>query len=65
MALEDESNQANLTPKEKELLSRFETLQSQITDLHKAQETSPAGLELVQEVQNLKDQLGEHSKQLQ
>ncbi|KAH0853917.1 hypothetical protein HID58_073920 [Brassica napus] len=65
MTPEDDTNQVEATPREVELLNRLEALQSQITDLHKVQETMPGGHELLQEVQTLKDQLGEHSKQLQ
>ena len=64
MTPEDDTNQVEATPREVELLNRLEALQSQITDLHKVQETMPGGHELLQEVQTLKDQLGEHSKQL-
>ncbi|XP_056843226.1 uncharacterized protein LOC130495750 [Raphanus sativus] len=64
MALDDDTNQAEMTPREIELLNRLEILQSQVTDLHKARETTPGGHELLLEVQTLKDQLGEHSKQL-
>ena len=65
MTPEDDTNQVEATPREVELLNQLEALQSQITDLHKVQETMPGGHELLQEVQTLKDQLGEHSKQLQ
>ncbi|KAH0910831.1 hypothetical protein HID58_034152, partial [Brassica napus] len=39
-------------------------LQSQVTDLHKARETTE-NPELSSEVQSLKEKLGEHSKQLE
>ncbi|XP_056864071.1 uncharacterized protein LOC130511209 [Raphanus sativus] len=58
-------HQAEMTPREIELLNRLEILQSQVTDLHKNRETTPGGHELLLEVQTQKDQLGEHSKQLQ
>ncbi|XP_056855333.1 uncharacterized protein LOC130504725 [Raphanus sativus] len=47
MALEDDTNQAEMTSKEIELLNKLEFLQSQVTDLHKAQETTPGGPELL------------------
>ncbi|XP_056864457.1 uncharacterized protein LOC130511470 [Raphanus sativus] len=65
MALEDDANQTEMTPREIELLNKLEFLQSQVTDLHKSREATPGGPELLLEVQNLKDKLGEHSKQLQ
>ncbi|KAF3539295.1 hypothetical protein F2Q69_00021743 [Brassica cretica] len=64
MALEDHDDESQATPREIELLNRLDALQSQVTELHKARETTE-NPELLKEVQSLKDQLNEHSKKLE
>ncbi|KAF2534746.1 hypothetical protein F2Q70_00029996 [Brassica cretica] len=54
----------NFSPREAQLQRQIEGLQSQVTDLHRARETTKYP-ELSSEVQSLKEKLGEHSKQLE
>ncbi|KAF2560359.1 hypothetical protein F2Q70_00016811 [Brassica cretica] len=64
MAVDEQDNPSEFTPREAELQRQIDGLQSQVTDLHKAQETTK-NLELSSEVQSLKEKLGKHSKQLE
>ncbi|KAF3535651.1 hypothetical protein F2Q69_00023594 [Brassica cretica] len=48
-----------------ELQKEIEGWQSQITDMHRARETTRENPDLSSEVQNLKEKLDEHSKQLE
>ncbi|KAF3576220.1 hypothetical protein DY000_02031449 [Brassica cretica] len=48
-----------------ELQKRVDGLQSQITDMHQARETTGENPGLSSEVQSLKEKLDEHSKQLE
>ena len=64
MAVDEQDNTSEFTPREAELQWQIDELQSQVTDLHKAWETTE-NLELSSEVQSLKKKLGEHSKQLE
>ncbi|KAF3578489.1 hypothetical protein DY000_02031453 [Brassica cretica] len=48
-----------------ELQKRVDVLQSQITDMHRARETTGESPDLSSEVQSLKEKLDEHSKQLE
>lgn len=53
------------TQREVELQRQLDGLQSQVKELHKAQEGVTESPELFLEVQSLKDKLGEHSKRLE
>ncbi|KAH0928989.1 hypothetical protein HID58_014716 [Brassica napus] len=64
MAVDEQDNPSEFTPREAELQRQIDGLQGQVTDLHKARETTKH-LELSSEVQSLKEKLGEHSKQLE
>ncbi|KAF3566075.1 hypothetical protein DY000_02014740 [Brassica cretica] len=64
MAVDDQDNPSESTPREAELQRQLDGLQSQVTDLHKAQEATE-NPELSSEVQSLKEKLDEHSKQLE
>ncbi|KAF2562191.1 hypothetical protein F2Q70_00016808 [Brassica cretica] len=64
MAVDEQDNTSEFTPREAELQRQIDGLQIQVTDLHKAQETTE-NPELSSEVQSLKEKLGEHSKQLE
>ncbi|KAF2532108.1 hypothetical protein F2Q70_00029037 [Brassica cretica] len=48
-----------------ELQKQIDSLQSQITDMHQAWETTRQNPDLSSEVQSLKEKLDEHSKQLE
>ena len=48
-----------------ELQKKLDGLQSQITDMHRARETTRENPDLSSEVQNLKEKLDEQSKQLE
>ena len=48
-----------------ELQKQIDGLQSQITDMHRARETTGENPDLSSEFQNLKEKLDEHSKQLE
>uniref|UniRef100_A0A0D2ZPY2 Retrotransposon gag domain-containing protein n=1 Tax=Brassica oleracea var. oleracea TaxID=109376 RepID=A0A0D2ZPY2_BRAOL len=48
-----------------ELQKRVDVLQSQITDMHRARDTTGESPDLSSEVQSLKEKLDEHSKQLE
>ncbi|XP_013673342.2 uncharacterized protein LOC106377623 [Brassica napus] len=62
MAVDEQDNPSESTPREAELQRQLDGLQSQVTDLHKAREATE-NLELSSEVQCLKEKLDEHSKQ--
>ena len=64
MAVDEQDNPSESTPREAELQRQLDGLQSQVTDLHKAREATE-NLELSSEVQRLKEKLDEHSKQLE
>ncbi|KAF3566429.1 hypothetical protein DY000_02015477 [Brassica cretica] len=64
MAVDEQDNPSESTPREAELQRQLDGLQSQVTDLHKAREAT-GNLELSSEVQRLKEKLDEHSKQLE
>ena len=64
MAVDEQDNTSEFTPREAELQRQIDGLQSQVTDLQKARETTK-NPELSSEVQSLKEKLGEHSKQLE
>ncbi|KAH0914474.1 hypothetical protein HID58_028920 [Brassica napus] len=64
MAVDEQDDPSEFTPRETELQRQIDGLQSQVTDLHKARETTE-NPELSSEVQSLKEKLGEHSKQLE
>ncbi|KAH0884138.1 hypothetical protein HID58_060234 [Brassica napus] len=48
-----------------ELQKQIDSLQGQITDIHRTQETTGEISNLSSEVQSLKEKLDEHSKQLE
>ncbi|KAH0903357.1 hypothetical protein HID58_042860 [Brassica napus] len=48
-----------------ELQKQIDSLKGQITDIHRARETTGENPDLSSEVQNLKEKLEEHSKQLE
>ncbi|KAF2574552.1 hypothetical protein F2Q70_00003577 [Brassica cretica] len=62
MAVDEQDNPSQSTPREAELQRQLDGLQSQVTDLHKAREATE-NLELSSEVQRLKEKLDEHSPQ--
>ncbi|KAF3585422.1 hypothetical protein F2Q69_00030216 [Brassica cretica] len=64
MAVDEQDNPSESTPREAELQRQLDGLQSQVTDLHKAREATK-NPELSSEVQSLKEKLDEHSKQLE
>ena len=64
MAVDEQDNPSESTLTEAKLQRHIDGLQSQVTDLDKARETTE-NLELSSEVQSLKEKLGEHSKQLE
>ncbi|KAG5375962.1 hypothetical protein IGI04_040558 [Brassica rapa subsp. trilocularis] len=64
MAVDEQDDQSEFTPREAELQGQIDGLQSQVIDLHKAWETTE-NPELSSEVQSLKEKLGDHSKQLE
>ncbi|KAF3529654.1 hypothetical protein DY000_02042892 [Brassica cretica] len=64
MAVVEQDDPSEFTPREAELQRQIDGLQSQVTDLHKPRETTE-NPELSSEVQSLKEKIGEHSKQLE
>ncbi|KAG5388819.1 hypothetical protein IGI04_030360 [Brassica rapa subsp. trilocularis] len=64
MAVDEQDDPSEFTPRETELQRQIDGLQSQVTDLHKARETTE-NPELSSEIQSLNEKLGEHSKQLE
>uniref|UniRef100_M4FIX1 Uncharacterized protein n=1 Tax=Brassica campestris TaxID=3711 RepID=M4FIX1_BRACM len=64
MAVDEQDNTSEFTPREAKLQRQIDGLQSQVTDLHKARETTE-NPELSSKVQSLNEKLGEHSKQLE
>ncbi|KAH0868012.1 hypothetical protein HID58_075034 [Brassica napus] len=59
MVVDEQDNPSKSTPREAELQRKLDGLQSQVTDLHKAQEATE-NPELSSEVQSLKEKLDEH-----
>ena len=64
MAVDEQDNPSESTPREAELQRQLDGLQSQVTDLHKEREATE-NPELSSEVQSMKENLDEHSKQLE
>lgn len=65
MAIEDTEEHVQATQRENKLRAQLEVLRNQVTELIKAKQTATESPELLSEVQNLKETLGEHSKQLE
>ncbi|KAF3522289.1 hypothetical protein F2Q69_00048573 [Brassica cretica] len=65
MATNEQDELLPATLREIELQTQLGALQSQVTELHKAQDTAAKYPKLLSEDQNLKDRLGEHSKLLE
>ena len=65
MAIEENDEHVQATPREIELQVQLDALQSQVTELFRAREKTTKNPELLSEVQSLKEMLGEHSKQLE
>lgn len=65
MATNEQDKLLPATLREIELQTQLGALQSQVTELHKAQDTAAKYPKLLSEDQNLKDRLGEHSKLLE
>ena len=59
MAVDEQDNPSKYTQREAELQRQLDGLQSQVTDLYKAQEATE-NPELSSEVQSLKEKLDEH-----
>ena len=64
MALGDHDDLSQATPREIELHTQLDTLQSQLTELQKVLGTAWENTEILSEVQNLKEMLDEHTMQL-
>ncbi|KAF3578963.1 hypothetical protein DY000_02031242 [Brassica cretica] len=64
MALRDHDDLSQATPREIELHTQLDTLQSQLTELQKVLGTAWENPEILSEVQNLKEMLDEHTMQL-
>uniref|UniRef100_M4FA26 Uncharacterized protein n=1 Tax=Brassica campestris TaxID=3711 RepID=M4FA26_BRACM len=64
MAVDEQDNPSESTPREAELQRQLDGLQSQVTYLHKEREATE-NPELSSEVQSMKENLDEHSKQLE
>nr|VDD54197.1 unnamed protein product [Brassica oleracea] len=65
MALEDTEEHVQATLRENELRDQLDVLKNQVTELIKAREIVTENTELFSKVQNLKETLGAHSKQLE
>ncbi|KAH0905997.1 hypothetical protein HID58_037824, partial [Brassica napus] len=64
MALDGQDERSTSTQREIDLQNQPDALQSQVTELHKAQDATPENPELFSEVQSLKEKLGKHSELL-
>ncbi|KAF3485580.1 hypothetical protein F2Q69_00052903 [Brassica cretica] len=62
MTTNEQEKQFPASPREVELKNQISPLQSQVTELNKAQDATVENPELLTEVQVLKNTLGEHSK---
>ncbi|WZY99033.1 hypothetical protein YC2023_071362 [Brassica napus] len=65
MAIEENDEHVQATQREIELQAQLDALQNQPTELFRARETTTEYPELLSEVQNLKETLGEHSQHLE
>ncbi|KAL0713422.1 hypothetical protein Bca4012_020400 [Brassica carinata] len=65
MAVDVHDELPGSTPREVELQRQLDSLQSQVTELQRAQEKAAENPEILSEVQGLKNQLDEHSKRLE
>ncbi|KAF2599754.1 hypothetical protein F2Q70_00026055 [Brassica cretica] len=65
MAMDEHGEPIEAAQTTAELQKRVDGLQSQITDMHRVRETTEENPGLSSEVQNLKEKLDEHSKQLE
>ncbi|KAL0713679.1 hypothetical protein Bca4012_020657 [Brassica carinata] len=61
MAVDKHDGLPESTPREAELQRQLDSLQNQVTELHRAQEDAAENHEILSEVQGLKSQLDEHS----
>ncbi|CDY14998.1 BnaA10g08580D [Brassica napus] len=64
MALDGQDERSTCSQREIDLQNQPDALQSQVTELHKAQDATPENPELFSEVQSLKEKLGKHSELL-
>ncbi|KAF2620318.1 hypothetical protein F2Q68_00039473 [Brassica cretica] len=65
MAGDEQNELPKATPREAELQRQLDGIQSQVTELNRAQIEVAKNPELSSEVQSLKEKLDEHSKQLE
>ncbi|KAG5411003.1 hypothetical protein IGI04_007322 [Brassica rapa subsp. trilocularis] len=65
MAVDEHGEPTEAAQTTAELQKQIDGLQGQITDMHRARETTGENPDLSSEVQNLKEKLDEHSKQLE
>lgn len=65
MTANKQDERLSTTPREIELQNQIDSLQGLVTELHKARDATADNLELISEVQVLKDTLGEQSKLLE
>ena len=65
MTTNKQDERLSTNPREIELQNQIDSLQGLVTELHKARDATADNLELLSEVQVLKDTLGEHSKLLE
>ncbi|KAF3572080.1 hypothetical protein F2Q69_00059619 [Brassica cretica] len=65
MAVDEQNELPEATQREAELQRQLDGLQSQVTELHRAREEIMENPELSSEVRSLKENLYEHSKELE